>query len=212
MEACMKPPLDRDIRYALREAAADYFMLQVTQMPLNEYLIYLNEYQSMMEAENNGLAQKSRKIFVIQLFIKNEIEERIKNISDEVERNDTIYEYLAQKFGLDADATFKLAVDYIEITEAFQMYDRAISEYFAMFRFENIQDECSQFEKTLNDIQQLLCISGEESFDNNVKYVERFQKQKTLKELEKDIEDFGSVRGKRPNVDLSGIKQADDAG
>lgn len=209
-ELCITPPLDRDIRYALREAAADYFMLQVTQMSLKEYLIYLNEYQDMMGADDDGLAQKSRKIFVIQLYIKNEVEEKINNIYEEAERNDEIYKYLIQKFGLDEAATKKLANDYIEITKAFQIYDRAISDYFEMFKFERIQHECSQFKKTLDEIQQLLCISGEESFYKNVKYVERFQKQKTLKELEKDIEDFGSVRVKRPNIDLSDIKQAYD--
>lgn len=206
-ELYLKYPLDRDFRYALREATADYFMIQVTQMPLGEYLNYIKEYSEMMDSDKDNLAQKTRKSLIIQLFKGKEIKKSVEGITDKEEKNDKIYEIFSSEFDFPHEDLLEMTIHYVEIVENYQIYEEAIKKYFEMLSFDEIVKVCPRFEEVLIETRELLKEASEEVFYNNVRYVERFQKQKTLKDLEEDIKYYGKVGMKRPNVNLSGIER-----
>lgn len=199
-------PLDRDIRYAMREARADYFMIQVTDMPFEEYIDYLVDYQELMESDDDDIAQRARCAFGIDLYLRQEIFEKTQLIKNEVEYNDKIYEILKEHSHFSDDKIQKLAKDYVEIKAAFRIYDRAFEEYFKALDFNDIIVDCHKFKEQLEKIKQLLKGTSENSFLNNVKYVEKFQKQETLQALEKEKDDYGKISVRRPSVNLDHIK------
>ena len=199
-------PLDRDVRYALREARADYFMVQVTGMSFGEYVNYLSEYQELMESDDDDIAQRMRCALGIDLFLRQEIDQETKEIEDEEERNNKIYTILKKHTDFSVDKVQKLANDYIEIRTAFQLYDKAFELYFKEMDFNEILAECPKFKKTLENIKQLLAGVSEDAFLNNIKYVEKFQKQETLRALESEKDEHGIITAKRPDTNLSSIK------
>lgn len=199
-------PLDRDIRYALREARADYFMIQVTDMPFEEYIDYLVDYQELMESDDDDIAQRARCAFGIDLYLRQEIFEKTQLIKNEVEYNDKIYEILKEHSHFSDDKNQKLAKDYVEIKAAFRIYDRVFEEYFKALDFNDIIEDCPRFKEQLEKTKQLLKGVSGNSFLNNVKYVEKFQKQETLQALEKEKDDYGKILVRRPSVDLDKIK------
>ena len=199
-------PLDRDIRYALREAVADYFMIQATEMPFEEYINYLVDYRELMESDDDDIAQRARCAFGIDLYLRQEINEKTQLIKNDVEYNDKIYEILKDHSHFSDDKIQKLANDYIEIKTAFQIYDKAVEVYFKALDFNDIIEECPRFKEQLEKTKLLLTGVSEDSFFNNVKYVEKFQKQETLQALEKKKDDYGKISARRPSVNLDNIK------
>ena len=199
-------PLDRDIRYALREARADYFMIQATGMLFEEYINYLVDYQELMESDDDDIAQRARYAFGIDLYLRQEINEKTELIENDVEYNDKVYEILKEHSHFPDDKIKKLARDYIEIKSAFQIYDKAFEYYFNSMNFNDIIEVCPKFKEQLEKTKKLLISDSENSFFNNVKYVEKFQKQETLRILEKEKDDYGKISAKRPSVNLDSIK------
>ncbi len=199
-------PLDRDIRYAMREARADYFMIQVTEMSFEEYIKYLVDYQELMDSDDDDIAQRARCTFGIDLYLRQEINEKTQLIKNEIEYNDKIYEILKEHSHFSDEKTQKLAKDYIEIKTAFQIYDEAFEVYFKALDFNDIIEECSKFKEQLEKTKRLLISVSENSFYNNVKYVEKFQIQETLQVLEKKKEDYGKISARRPKINLDNIK------
>lgn len=199
-------PLDRDIRYALREARADFFMIQVTDMPFEEYIDYLFDYQELMESDDDDIAQRARCAFGIDLYLRQEIIEKTQLIKNEIEYNDKIYEILKEHTHFSDDKTQKLAKDYIEIKTAFRIYDKAFEMYFRALDFNDIMEDCPRFKEQLESTKQLLKVVSGNSFLNNVKYVEKFQKQETLQALERKKDDYGKISVRRPNVNLDNIR------
>lgn len=200
-------PLDGDIRYALREASADYFMLQVTEMPFEEYITYLADYQELMDSDGDDIAQRARCTFGIDLYLQKKIEEETQSIkSGSIEYNNKVYEILKECSHFSDDRAEKLARDYLEIKTAFRIYDKAFAAYFKELDFNDIKRYSKKFEEQLETTRKLLESIPEKDFLNNVKYVEKFQNQKTLQELEKIKEDYGRIPTKRPEIDLGDVK------
>lgn len=206
-EDLIKYPLDRDIRYALREARADYFMIQVTGMPFEEYIKYLFDYQELMESDDEDIAQRSRTAFGIDLYLRQEINDEICSIETEGERNDKIYEILKERCPFSEDKIRKITSDYIEIKMAFQIYDKAFEQYFKPLDFNDIKINNPRFQSKLKETKKLLeKVPEKDEFINNVKYVEKFQKQELLENLESEIENFGKLTIGRPEINLKNIK------
>ena len=199
-------PLDRDIRYALREARADYFMIQATEMSFEEYINYLVDYRELMESDDDDIAQRARCAFGIDLHLRQEINEKTKSVKNDAEYNDQVYEVLKESSHFSDDKIKKLAEDYIEIKTAFRMYDKAFEFYFKSMDFDTIKNDCPQFKKQLEETRQLLASDSKNCFFDNVKYVEKFQKQEILRVLEKEKEDYGKITVQRPSVNLDSIK------
>lgn len=199
-------PLDRDVRYALREAMADYFMVQVTEMSFEEYINYLFEYQELMESDDDDIAQRMRCAFGIDLFLRSEINQRTKGIENNEERNGEIYVILEEHSNFSSDKVQKLANDYLEIKMAFGLYEKAFELYFNALDFKKIAEECPKFKELLKNTKELLAGVSEDAFYINIKYVEKFQKQETLRMLESEKDEHGIITAKRPDTNLSSIK------
>lgn len=202
----IKYPLDRDIRYALREASADYFMIQVTEMSFEEYIQYLFDYKEIMESDDDDVAQRTRCALGIDLFLRQEINEKTGCTPEGKERNDIILEILKSHLSLSEDKIHKLAEDYIEIKTAFKLYQKAFELYFKPLNFEEIREDCPRFKEQLEKIKELLALTSDNNFFNNVKYVEKFQKQETLRMLESEKNTYGRITMRRPDVNLGTIK------
>lgn len=107
-------------------------MMQVTEMPFEEYNSYLFDYQELMESDDDDIVQKARCAFGIDLYLRQEINEKTQ-LKNDKERNDEIYEILKEHSHFSDDKILKLANDYIEIKTAFQIYDKAFELYFKEF-------------------------------------------------------------------------------
>ena len=78
-----KRPIDRvnsedvDLRYSLREALADHFMIQVTEMSIVEYIKYVYEYQELVSKKPEHMRQAFRVALVINHYLGAQIMDTI---------------------------------------------------------------------------------------------------------------------------------------
>ena len=68
---------DADLRYSLREALADHFMIQVTKMNIAEYVKYVFEYQELVSKKPEHMRQAFRVALVVNHYLGDQLKDKI---------------------------------------------------------------------------------------------------------------------------------------
>lgn len=188
-------PVDYDLRYSLREAMADYFMLQVTKMNVDEYIDLVYEYRGLVSKNPKHMKQNFRVTLIIYLYYGKEIKENItfQNKSTK-EIISELTQWFKRRLNLKEEICFWLADEYVPFILGFGIYEEVFKQYFEQLNFNTLDNEIyrPEFSKQLEEIRSILNVEINnsqkiEEFDKNIQFIERLQNQDELRRLESTI-------------------------
>lgn len=189
---------DSDLRYSLREAMADYFMLQVTEMGIDEYVELVYNYRGLVSKNPKHMKQNYRVTLIIDLYLGNLIKEEIPFQEKSVkELIDELTDWLKNKYNWKEEICKWIADEYIPFAIGLGIYKEIFEQYFEQLDFRTLNDErfYPDFVKQLKEIQSLLSAGTSEldivsEFDKNIYFIERLQNQNELKLLKDNIRQY----------------------
>lgn len=186
---------DSDLRYSLREAMADYFMLQVTKMEINEYIDLVYDYRGLVSKNPQHMKQNYRVTLIIYLYLGKSIKEGVafqnKSANEIIAE---LAEWFKNKYNLKEEVCKWIADEYVSFILGLGIYEEVFEQYFEQLDFKKLDNEKyhSDFAKRLKEIRQLLNIEVDSSsetvdFDKNIYFIEKLQSQTELRLLEDDM-------------------------
>lgn len=186
---------DSDLRYSLREAMADYFMLQVTEMDIDEYVELVYKYRGMVSKNPQHMKQNYRVTLIIFLYFGKVIKEQI--IFQEKPANEIIAElasWFENKYGWEEEICKWIANEYVPFILGLGIYGEVFEQYFEQLDFQRLAKEKfhPDFVRQLEKIRSLLNKGASDSekiteFDKNIYFIEKLQNQNELRRLEDNM-------------------------
>lgn len=182
--------LDADIRYSLREALADHFMIQATGMSIEEYINYVYEYQELVSGEQEHVRQSFRIAIIIEQYLGQDIRNDVS--FDNMSVNEIyckIFDWFGQKYQFEDKICEWLGKNYTSYAIGFDIYKPMFDKYFEILDFKtyNDKDIYPEFCNVFEEISKLMKVDLGNEFDNNIRFIEEFQDQEELRGLEKGI-------------------------
>lgn len=176
--------LNRDVKYALREAMADYFMIQVMDESnrIQDYY-YLNlKYKNLLESKEGGLdiGQKLR-IGIITDLLFGEIVDEVNAFNEEEIFDKKLFNELKNTAKLSQEQAGEVILCFTDYYHSLYQYRGIIKLYLGSLQFNDIND--NQFKRNLNKVLELLNVGDDDDFFKSVQYIERFQVQDGLNKL-----------------------------
>lgn len=166
-----------DVQYAIREALADYFMLQSTGIDKENYLKQVLYYKKILSGKNN-IRQSFRLLFVCDYVLKLDID-----------RDNTVAsmtELLKNYQISDEDKAYVIST-YEEYSDVVFLYKNIFNVIFKDLDFNNIDDTFGVFADKLNRTRKLFSFeqaqNQETKFEQNVRFIENFQNQNKFGEI-----------------------------
>jgi FRG domain. len=188
---------DSDLRYALREAVADIFMIQVTDMTLVQYIDYIYDYYNLIDEKQQSMRQCLRLGFVLYEYCSktleiNCIDKNIKNIQSYVRR------YFQEKYHLEGNYLKLVVSTYVRVYVGFGDYmDMLHQGYFSMYSLEQYQIVDLEIKDIWNEIKNLFQNKKNCSdFRFNINFIEKSQYQDILQ----DIKLNSKLKGKKKEI------------
>lgn len=172
--------IDKDIhiQYAIREALADYFMIQTTGIKVQEYLQLILKYREML-SENYDIRQDYRLIMVLKyVFGIDVFDADIKQVlKADLKEHGLDNKNIA--FICDICLGYRLAI---------RSYHILIQTVFKSLEFSEIEadDTSSSFETKKDSLHKIYAAPNDcnmSKFEANVFFVEKFQKQKDFSKI-----------------------------
>lgn len=170
------------IQYALREALADYFMLQATKVPDATYFNQILHYKDIISGRDDP-RQIYRIGMIIDFAFPKLLGAKESKLPDRVE---TLKDSLIKSYSLtEADAEH-IAISYGRYGEALKAYRDIFSICFESLDFSKISEEdYPRFNEILESSRKILVIEEKDEFVKNVSYIEHFQIQDDFSSLYK---------------------------
>lgn len=190
---------DTDLRYSLREALADHFMIQATKMKIVEYIKYVFEYQELVSKKPEHMRQAFRVALVLNYYLANTLKN---DIDFNSKSQNTIYCKVFNWFKIQYDLEDKICEwvgkNFVEFALGFDIYTKLFERYFMLLDFEtyNQSEYYPEFYTHFSDLSNLLHNKYDNEFDSNIKYIEEFQNQEELRNIAKAIR--SEMPSKRP--------------
>lgn len=191
-----KRPIDRvnsedvDLRYSLREALADHFMIQVTEMSIVEYIKYVYEYQELVSKKPEHMRQAFRVALVINHYLGAQIMDTIDfNGKSANDIYCEVFGWINKEYGLDDKICEWVGKNYVEFALRYDIYMKLFDRYFMLLDFAtyNQEEYYPEFYQCFSELKNLMNIKYEKEFDSNIRYIEEFQNQEELRNLTKGI-------------------------
>lgn len=186
---------DSDLRYSLREAMADYFMLQVTEMEINEYVDLVYNYRGLVSKNPQHMKQNYRVTLIIYLYFGKTIKEEI--VFQEKSANEIVAElarWFKNKYGWKEEICKWIADEYVPFILGLGIYEEVFEQYFEQLDFKKLANVKfhPDFVRQLNEIRELLnteVVGSSETmeFDKNIYFIEKLQNQSELRLLENNM-------------------------
>ena len=170
-----------EIRYALREAAADYFMIQILNenTGIREYYDLFMYYRKLLESNQESLCQIYR-IGMLTDYLFRDITDKLKdgNAGQVIEALRT---NLVENVKLDNEKSKDIITTFIKYYEVFKPYREVIFKYFDDMDFSSIGD--TKFKKVLAETRKLWAEDINDNFEKGIHYIGCFQIQEELSDL-----------------------------
>ncbi|MCM1234965.1 MAG: FRG domain-containing protein [Ruminococcus flavefaciens] len=185
---------DKHFRYSLREAMADYFMMQVSDMDIPEYLSLVYEYQDMLAKDSNNIRIQFRIALICDLYFGDSIREQIDiNGKEGVEVLTDVENWISKNLSI-KENIHELSQCYTQLLVVLSPYREIIKQYFSMLDFSvyNREQYYPEFVQSYKILKDLLNKDFEREFDENIFWVEIFQNQEELRNLSKKIKNLPS--------------------
>lgn len=186
---------DSDLRYSLREAMADYFMLQVTEMNIDEYITLVYKYRGLVSKNPQHMKQNYRVTLIIYLYLGKTIQEQL--VFQGKQANDIIVElasWFKNKYGWEEEICKWIADEYVPFILGLGIYGEVFEQYFDQLDFKRLANEKfhPDFVKQLKEIRSILNTEANDSrkiteFDRNIYFIEKLQNQNELRRLEDNM-------------------------
>lgn len=164
--------LDKDIhiQYAIREALADYFMIQTTGIKEQEYLQLILKYKEML-SEKNNIPQDYRLILVLKYVFQIDVfDADIKQV----------LKTKLKEYGLEKKDIASICEMCLNDRLAIQPYHILIQTIFDSLNFCRIENKNKDFKNKKDSLQKIYATPYDcmmTQFEANVFFVEKFQKQ-----------------------------------
>lgn len=169
-----------DVQYALREAMADFFMIQATQIDFKTYLQQILNYKDIISG-GEDFKQIYRLGMVIDYIFSTDIDFSKEESQDEKQKK--LKTYLKEILRCNEDKTNYIVKSYSQYKSALFAYDSIMKCCFDSLDFDSIEEEYwPDFISILNETRT--CLSKQASgFETNINFIENFQKQDNFKSL-----------------------------
>lgn len=201
-------PVDNDLRYSLREAMADYFMLQVTEMGIDEYVDLVYEYRGLVSKNPKHMKQNYRVTLIIYLYYGKKIREDItfheKSLTQIISE---LAHWFKNKFNWKDEICNWLADEYVPFILGFGIYEEVFEQYFEQLNFIKLNrpQYHPDFAKQLAEIRSILKAETNGTritteFDKNIYFIEKLQNQDELRGLDENIRYYDP--NNRPEFEL----------
>lgn len=162
------------IQYALREALADFFMLQTTKIPKETYLTQILHYKNIISGKDDP-RQLYRIGMVMDFAFPKLLGERGNKLSDQIKM---LKENLIKEYSLKEKDAQYIATAYGKYGKALNAYRSIFESCFESLDFSKIDEEVyPEFNLIRKNIQKALVTVEEDEFLQNVRFIERFQIQ-----------------------------------
>lgn len=172
--------INDEVKYALREVAADYFMLQVMDKDVREKCYYdLNLHYKKLLADPSRDKQQLYRMGIITDYLFKDITSKLSESG-----NNEVYKELVSKInGLlcNEEKTQHVMQCFLLYRETLKQYRKLIFMYMEELNFEKIKSR--DFAKKLEETRELMDESEIDDFQKSVQYVERFQMQENLENI-----------------------------
>lgn len=175
---------DSDLRYALREAVADIFMIQVTDMTLTQYIDYIYEYYNLIDEKQQSMPQCMRLGFVLYEFCSATLKLDCKNKNMKDIKTQVI-NYFKHEYKLQQKYLKLVVPTYIKIYIAFVDYMDVLHEnYFNMYSLKPYEFGNTEVKDIWNKIKSLFNNKESSSdFKFNIDFIEQLQYQEALQDI-----------------------------
>lgn len=186
------------VQYALREAMADYFMIQVMDktIRIKDYYSLNLYYKDLLESDGGGLDfEQKLRIGIITDFLFGDIIGQLDTSNMKEILDKKLYNELKNNAKLCEERIEKVILCYVDYYRALYQYRELIKWYLGSLKFEDIKD--TKFNRNLKEVLKLLNVSEEDVFFKSVQYIERFQIQIGLERIDND---FGVLREPEINI------------
>lgn len=195
-----------DLRYSLREALADHFMIQVNNIDIKDYIIYVYEYQELVSKKPEHMRQAFRVALIINHYIGKKIEGKIDfngKVPNDIYRD--VFIFLKKEYDFDDSICDWVGKNYVEFVLGFNIYMNLFERYFRLldFKIYNEEEYYPEFFHCFETLQSLLLNQKDNAFDNNIRYIEEFQNQEELCSLSKNIRTEHPTKRPKYKPDLS---------
>lgn len=177
---------DIDLRYSLREALADHFMIQATNMEIGEYITYVYKYQELVSKKPEHIRQAFRVALIINNYLGDCLKKDIKfenRLANDIYCE--VFIWFNKKYGFEDEICEWVGKNYVEFVLGFDIYMELFKEYFKLLDFKKYNNlkYYPEFFKCLIDLNNVLKARYDNEFDNNIRYIEEFQNQEELRNL-----------------------------
>ena len=170
------------IQYALREALADYFMLQSIGLNLNAYLEEIMHYKDIISGKDDP-RQMNRLGMVIDFVFPELLDAKKNKLADKME---ALKNNLITHHSMEESVAESIAISYVQYSSSLKVYKSIFACCFDSLNFSKIDETAySGFHDILEDAKRVFAINATDEFTQNVQYIERFQIQNKFSEIYK---------------------------
>lgn len=177
----------QDVQYALREAMADYFMIQVTQINCQTYLKQIVHHKNIISG-GEDFKQDYRLGMILDFVFSKQI--GFAQEESKQERKEILENYLKEKLDFDDNVVEPIIKSYFRYRSALLAYFPIIKSCFESLNFDTIEEEYyPEFISVLEETRKLLACDTS-GFETNIDFIEKFQRQddfQTYKKYNKRI-------------------------
>lgn len=171
------------IQYALREALADYFMIQTTKVSGSTYFNQILHYKDIISGKSDP-RQTYRIGMVVEFVFPQLLGEETSEISDKV---DKLKRNLIKQYSMDESSAEYIAMEYGKYAETLKVYRSIFLCCFESLDFTKIDVESyPQFNAVLRHTEKMLVQTSDDEFAKNVSFIERFQIQDEFLDIYKN--------------------------
>lgn len=171
-----------DVQYALREAMADFFMIQAAQINCQTYLNQILHYKNIISG-----GQDFKQIYRLGMVLDFIFNKQVGFIQEESkqEKKVKLKNYLEKEFNFDGNEVDYIVKSYSQYKSALSAYDSAMSLCFKSLNFDTIDEEYyPEFISILKETRE--CLTSKTSgFETNISFIEKFQKQDDFQTYQK---------------------------
>lgn len=187
------------IHCSLREAMADFYMIQIMKMDFSKYIEYILKNKDLVSNSDNDLMQGLRLTMVYNYCFVNS-NQRLAKIGTK-DWSSNVELLLSNSNSLKDEEKEYISKTIFSNYKLLEAYDDLLFEYFELLRFDRFGN---LFENPLSDSQKRIIVNKGDDFETNTTYVEKLQKQEPLELLCQNINTISTM----PHT-ISCIKSSD---
>lgn len=162
-------PLAQDIQYSTREALADYFMIQATDMSQFEYFNKVLHYKSILSGKSDNNIRQQFRMVIVLAFIYNL-------------NADSIINWI-KYFDLPIEQKAQIITTYNEYFPIIEIYSSLLKRVFDDLDFSKISTVFENFSNVLSFSKDMFGHSTGNLFEQNIHLIEQFQNQKSFGDI-----------------------------